>query len=92
MQMDDDDNTVGELIPTEPLSVWASEIAPGDLVSFRLRHPAFRHAPKLPELLGFVRAVLGGHEMAYDVEVVKEGEPVWRLTVRREDIKRAWVP
>ena len=91
--MDDDDNTGGELIPTEPLSVWASEIAPGDLVVFRLRHPAFLHAPQLPEMAGQIVAVLAGHELTYLIKVLTTGDLPWPdLFVRRGDILRAWVP
>ncbi len=89
---DGDDQEAGELIETAHFSVWDSDIGPGDLVHFRLRHPAFRHAPHWPEALGFVRAVLGGHAMVYEVEVVTESQSVWLLHVRREDILRAWVP
>lgn len=94
MEIDDDnDSTVGELIETEHLSSWASEMAPGDLVVFRLRHPAFLHAPQLPEMAGQIVAVLAGHELTYLIKVLTTGELPWpNLFVRRGDILRVWVP
>ncbi len=79
------DEEVGELIETQIYSVDDTEIVPGDLIHFRLRREGL-------EALGFVRAVSGGHELAYQVEVVKHSPPQWTLWVRRCEILMIWVP
>lgn len=79
------DGETGELIETQIYSVEDTEIVPGDLIHFRLRREGL-------ELLGFVRAVSGGHELAYQVQVVKYSPPQWTVWVRRCDVLRVWVP
>lgn len=89
---DDGEIEIGELVETDYFRATDSDFQPGDYVVFRLRHPAFRHAPTLPELAGEILGVAPGHELAYAVRVLTSGNLPWptRL-VRRCDILRAWV-
>ena len=86
-----DDDQVGELIPKPTLTPFDTEISVGDLVHFRVRHPAFAGRRAWPELLGFVRAVRGGHDVCYLVEVCRDEGPRWHRLVPRADVLMAWV-